>query len=53
LPDSLFSYQTSQFGYILEGLGGEHVGTYLLSPFGKFSGHLEGLGGEHVGIGIL
>jgi hypothetical protein len=26
LPDGIFSYQKSQFGYILEGLGMENVG---------------------------
>jgi cyanate permease len=28
LPDGLFSYQKSQFGYILEGLGKENVGIF-------------------------
>jgi hypothetical protein len=30
LPDSTFSYQKSQFGYILEGLGIENVGTFMV-----------------------
>jgi hypothetical protein len=29
LPDGLFSYQKSQFGYILEGLGMEKVGKFF------------------------
>jgi cyanate permease len=28
LPDGLFSYQKSKFGYILEGLGMEKVGKF-------------------------
>jgi hypothetical protein len=28
VPDGLFSYQKSQFGYILEGLGRENVGIF-------------------------
>jgi hypothetical protein len=28
VPDGLFSYQKSQFGYILEGLGMENVGIF-------------------------
>jgi hypothetical protein len=28
LPDGLLSYQKSQFGYILEGLGMENVGIF-------------------------
>jgi hypothetical protein len=33
LPDDVFSTQISHFGYILEGLGMEYIGT--------FCGHLE------------
>jgi uncharacterized membrane protein YiaA len=33
LPDGIFLYQKSQFGYILEGLGMKSVGI--------FNGHLE------------
>jgi hypothetical protein len=29
LPDGIFSYQKSQFGYILEGLGMEKAGIFL------------------------
>jgi hypothetical protein len=29
LPDALVSYQKSQFGFILEGLGKENVGLFL------------------------
>jgi hypothetical protein len=48
LPDGIFSYQKYQFGYILEGLGMDIVGTfygnlkyfttisYILLPFGNF-----------------
>jgi hypothetical protein len=28
LPDGLFSYQKSQFGYILVGLGMENIGIF-------------------------
>jgi hypothetical protein len=39
LPDGIFSYQKSQFGYILENLGMENVGIFIpicniLPPFG-------------------
>jgi hypothetical protein len=52
LPDGLVSYQKSQFGYILEGLGKENVGIFydhleyftalwcMLWPFGTVCGHL-------------
>jgi hypothetical protein len=52
LPDGLFYYQKSQFGYILEGLGMENVGIfydhleyimafwYNLWRFGAVSSHL-------------
>jgi hypothetical protein len=30
MSDGLFSYQKSQFGYILEGLGVEDVGRHIL-----------------------
>jgi hypothetical protein len=51
LPDGIFAYQKSQFGYILEGFGTDNVGIFMvmwyiyaiwkiLRPFGKFCGHL-------------
>jgi hypothetical protein len=45
LPDALFSYQKSQFGSILEGLGMENVGMFvtiwnILRPFGIICGSL-------------
>jgi hypothetical protein len=52
LPDGLFSYQKSKFGYILEVLGMENVGIfyghleyfmtiwYVSWPFCIFCGHL-------------
>jgi hypothetical protein len=45
LPDGIFSYQKSQFGYILEGPGIEIVGIVsvhfeYLRPFGIFYDHL-------------
>jgi hypothetical protein len=52
LPDGLLSYQKSQFGYILEGLGMENVGIfydyleyltaiwYILWQFCTVCGHL-------------
>jgi hypothetical protein len=53
LPDGLFSYQKSQFGYILEGLGVENVDIFYdhleyftatsmvyLWPLGTVFGHL-------------
>jgi hypothetical protein len=46
LPDGIFSYQKSQFGYILEGLWLKNIGffSYHLKYFmgiRSFSGHLE------------
>jgi hypothetical protein len=44
LPDGIFSYQKSQFGKILEGLGIENVGIFYCSvefylrPFGILFG---------------
>jgi hypothetical protein len=35
-----FHAENSQFGYILEGLGMENVGTYILLPFEQFYGHM-------------
>jgi hypothetical protein len=52
MPDGLFSYQKSQFGYIFEGLRIENAGIicdhleyfwiiwYILWPFGIVCGHL-------------
>jgi hypothetical protein len=52
LPDGLFSYKTSQFGYIMEDLGMGNVGIvydklkyftavwYILWPFGIVCVHL-------------
>jgi hypothetical protein len=51
LPDGLFSYQKSLFGYVLEGLGMENIGIfndhfeyftairYIVQPFGMVSVH--------------
>jgi hypothetical protein len=46
LLDGIFSYQKSQFGYILEGLGMQNVGIFydkwnILQPFGIFYCPLE------------
>jgi hypothetical protein len=46
LPDGIFSYQKSQFGYILERLGKEIFVYFIaiwniLPHFGIFYGHLE------------
>jgi hypothetical protein len=46
LPDGMFSYQKSKFGYILESLGMKKVGMYsmaiwnILRPFGILYSHL-------------
>jgi hypothetical protein len=40
LPDGIFSYQKSEFGYILNGLGMENSGIGILRPFGVFYGHM-------------
>jgi hypothetical protein len=45
LPDGIFLFQKSQFGYISEGLGMEKVGTFngqldFGGQFSIFNGHL-------------
>jgi hypothetical protein len=40
LSDDTFSYQKSQLGFILEGLGMENVGVHILWTFGIFYDHL-------------
>jgi hypothetical protein len=35
----IFSYQKSQFGYILEGLAMENAGICIIWAFGIFCGH--------------
>jgi hypothetical protein len=40
LPDGIFSNQKSPLGKILEGLGMEEVGKYILWPFGIYYGQI-------------
>jgi hypothetical protein len=40
LPDDIFANKNFQFGYVLEGLGMENVGTHILQLFGTFNRQL-------------